>query len=87
MRNDSQAYREARKRILAPDPLYCGICGEVIDKTLKYPDPGSPTVDHVIPISKGGHMLRNLRPAHASCNKERQNRPQREETTRHCFDW
>lgn len=32
------------------------------------------TVDHVIPVSLGGgNNLKNLRPAHASCNERRGN--------------
>lgn len=87
MKDDSQAYRELRKRVLSPNPLYCGICGEVIDKTIKYPAEGAPTVDHVIPVSKGGGMLGNVRPAHAGCNRKRQNKSQTLEPTRHAMDW
>lgn len=37
--------------------------------------PGSTTADHVIPRSKGGAVydLRNLQPAHKSCNESRGN--------------
>ena len=40
---------------------------------LKYPDPMSKTVDHIIPIAKGGHPsdLSNLQLAHRCCNRQK----------------
>ena len=40
---------------------------------LKYPDPMSKTVDHIIPIAKGGHPsdLANLQLAHRWCNRQK----------------
>ena len=51
----------------------CGICGQPVDLTLKFPDPMSPTVDHIIPVSKGGHpsSLENLQLAHRWCNRQK----------------
>lgn len=59
-----------RKRILSTQNI-CGICGKPVDKKLKYPDPMSPTVDHIIPIARGGHPsdIDNLQLAHMSCNR------------------
>lgn len=53
----------------------CGICGKPIDKNIKYPDPMSATVDHIIPISKGGHPsdINNLQLAHFCCNRQKSN--------------
>lgn len=48
----------------------CSLCGKPIDYTLKWPDPGSFTADHVVPLSlleKGDparQSLANLAPAH-----------------------
>ena len=69
------AYEAARKRILATATV-CAICGRPLDKSLKSPDPMSATVDHIIPISKGGHPYdpENLQPAHRCCNREKSNR-------------
>ena len=63
-------YRRNRKRILASQSV-CAICGRPVDKELKAPDPMSPTVDHIIPINKGGHIsdLNNLQLAHWICNR------------------
>ncbi|OYN89298.1 HNH endonuclease [Parenemella sanctibonifatiensis] len=54
----------------------CGLCGQPIDLDLKYPDPNSFTVDHLVPSSLGGSDdYRSLRPAHARCNRARSNGP------------
>lgn len=72
-RRKTAAYSKARKVILAPDPLFCELCGYLIDKRLRYPEPGSASVDHIIPISRGGDPadLTNMRPAHLGCNSQR----------------
>ncbi len=67
-----QEYERNRKKILASQDI-CGICGKPVDKSLKYPDPWSATVDHIVPIAKGGHPadLDNLQLAHRCCNREK----------------
>lgn len=64
------AYQKNRKTILASQSV-CAICGKPVDKELKAPDPLSPTVDHIVPINKGGHpsALENLQLAHWICNR------------------
>ena len=49
----------------------CAICGNPVDMNLKWPHPLSKTVDHIIPISKGGHPsdIDNLQLAHFICNR------------------
>lgn len=62
-------YESNRKKILATEDV-CYICGKFVDKKLKFPHPMSATVDHVIPLSKGGsNDLDNLRLAHNICNR------------------
>ena len=65
-------FRSNKKRILATQDV-CGICGKPVDKTLKYPHPLSATVDHIIPLAKGGHPsdLANLQLAHFCCNRQK----------------
>lgn len=67
-----QSYQKNRKIILATQDT-CGICGHFVDKKLKYGDPMAPTVDHIIPIAKGGHpsALDNLQLAHWTCNRQK----------------
>lgn len=51
------------------DREMCGICSTAVDMTLIYPDPGSPSLDHVIPLSRGGeHTWENVQLAHLGCN-------------------
>lgn len=59
-----------RKKIYATQTI-CGICGKPVDFSLKYPHPMSPTIDHIIPINKGGHPsdIDNLQLAHFCCNR------------------
>ena len=64
---------EKNKRIIFKTQCTCGICGLPVDMDLKYPDPMSKTVDHIIPIAKGGHPsdLSNLQLAHRWCNRQK----------------
>ena len=73
---DSSAHRAAftrnKKKILATQSV-CAICGRPVDKSLSYPHPMSATIDHIIPIAKGGHPsdLDNLQLAHWTCNRQK----------------
>ncbi len=64
------AYEKNRKRVLNENEV-CALCGLPIDKRLKFPDPMSATVDHIIPVAKGGHPSdpANLQIAHLICNQ------------------
>lgn len=52
------------------DKWICALCGLIVDKSLfGTKHPMGPSLDHVIPVSKGGkHTLDNLQLAHISCN-------------------
>lgn len=64
---------EKNKQVIYKTEDICWICGQPVDKSLKSPDPMSKTIDHRIPVSKGGHPsdLDNLRLAHRKCNREK----------------
>ena len=66
------AYERNRKRILKTQNT-CGICGYPVDVTLKPPNPMAPAIDHIIPVSKGGHpsAIENLQLSHAACNRQK----------------
>lgn len=73
--HNGHQWRQIRKAVLSVEPLIC-FCGGAIDKRLPYPHPGSPSVDLIVPWSKGGSPLdiNNLRPAHLAHNIGRGNR-------------
>lgn len=51
------------------DGWICQICYEPVDASVKWPDPKSPSLDHTIPLSKGGHHVwENVALAHLDCN-------------------
>ena len=81
------AFEAARRKILATQDI-CGICGKPVDKTLKSPHPMSATVDHIIPLDKGGHPsdLSNLQLAHRCCNREKSNKLVREDYAQNTID-
>ena len=55
--------------IFERDGWVCGICHEPIDPEVKWPDPMSKSLDHIIPISEGGvHTRANVRASHLGCN-------------------
>ena len=62
---------DKNRQVILKTQTICGICGDQVDFSFKFPHPLSPTVDHIIPISKGGHpfALENLQLAHRYCNR------------------
>lgn len=54
----------------------CALCGEAIDPTLSRPNPMMRSLDHIIPISRGGpHSQENLQWTHLVCNMRKGARP------------
>jgi len=69
-----------RERIAERDGWRCHLCGERVSKTKVWPDPMSASLDHVVPLSKGGaHTPANVRLAHVSCNVAKGDRAQGEQ--------
>ena len=62
---------ERNKKIIFKTQSVCGICGKSVDLSLKPPNPLAACIDHIIPVSKGGHPsdINNLQLAHWSCNR------------------
>ncbi|MGW6872901.1 HNH endonuclease [Streptomyces xanthophaeus] len=90
-RRCSRAYHKAQRRaqqlsaahevinralVFERDDWRCHLCGsEVLKKAADGYHPSNPTVDHVVPLSRGGdHVMANLRTAHALCNSTKGNR-------------
>lgn len=66
------AFARNSKKIIKTQEV-CGICGRPVDKSLRYPNPMAASVDHIIPISRGGHPsdINNLQLAHWICNRQK----------------
>jgi 5-methylcytosine-specific restriction endonuclease McrA len=76
--------RRARKRgvfvedvdpqaVFERDEWTCHICGEFVDPKLKHPNPLSASLDHIIPLAKGGeHSYDNCATSHLQCNVRKQ---------------
>lgn len=51
------------------DAWVCGLCSEAIDQAIRWPHRMSPTLDHIVPLSRGGpHVRSNAQAAHLACN-------------------
>lgn len=63
-------FEKNKARIYATQSV-CGICGKPVDFSIKYPDPMSACIDHIIPVSRGGHPsdISNMQLAHRTCNR------------------
>jgi hypothetical protein len=77
-------YRERAKRAGVPyepinkkvvferDGWRCGICRRKVNRHLKYPDPMSASLDHIIPFAlKGPHLYTNVQLSHLQCNVDK----------------
>lgn len=67
--------------VFAPDEIHardgwtCLLCREPIDQGIAWPHPKSPSIDHVIPLSRGGvHTRSNVQSAHLGCNSSKGDR-------------
>ncbi len=59
--------------IFTRDDWVCQICGRKINRRLKHPNPLSASVDHIIPLSKGGDDSPvNVQASHLRCNVGKQ---------------
>lgn len=75
VKRDTTRRDRDRARIRRSQPA-CHICGEAIDYSLPYLDPGEFVVDHVVPLDKGGvDDITNKAAAHRACNRAKSNRP------------
>lgn len=65
---DTEALWEASQGV-------CGLCSEPLFEGPVFPDPLSPSLDHIVPLSKGGtHTQDNIQLAHLGCNVRKGNR-------------
>ncbi len=70
-----RAVRVDRLAIFERDGWVCQLCGEAVDPAREFPDPLSPSLDHVIPLDRGGaHVPENCQLAHFGCNASKGSR-------------
>ena len=67
------------KKLIKRDGMRCAICGGMCDWSdrswTKYTGPLYPSIDHIIPMAKGGpHTWSNVQVAHIICNSEKGDR-------------
>jgi 5-methylcytosine-specific restriction endonuclease McrA len=56
------------------DDWTCRLCGSLIPPLASWPDPLFGTVDHVVPLNRGGtHTWSNVQAAHLRCNMSKNN--------------
>lgn len=58
-------------------PWVCGLCGAPISRDIKFPDPMSWSLDHIIPLAKDpgrvyAYDKDYVQPAHLRCNGSKQ---------------
>jgi 5-methylcytosine-specific restriction endonuclease McrA len=67
--------RDRHRQIIARGKPPCALCGEPIDYTLPYMDPGEFVVDHITPLKRGGtDTIDNKQAAHRRCNRSKSDR-------------
>lgn len=61
--------------VFVRDGWVCYLCGLQVDRDVRWPDPWSPSLDHVVPLAAGGaHSLENTRCTHLRCNMSKNDR-------------
>ena len=61
--------------IATRDRHICGLCGDKVNMALVVPDLKAPTIDHIIPLAKGGDDTKiNVQLAHFACNSRKGHR-------------
>lgn len=64
-----------RLEIFERDKWTCGICELPVDQDARWPDAGSASLDHIVPLAKGGsHSRANTQCAHYHCNSVKHTR-------------
>lgn len=72
---DPDAQDIDRDEIGIRDGWRCGLCQRRVNRNLPYPNPMSASLDHIVPLSKGGkHASENVQISHLRCNMAKGNR-------------
>lgn len=74
-KRDPSADLFAPVEIFVRDNWTCGICSTPVDRSKKFPDAGSISLDHIVPLSRGGlHTRANTQASHLGCNIRKNDR-------------
>lgn len=61
-----------RAKVFRDSNWTCGLCGFPVNSRLRYPNPLSASLDHIVPLVAGagspGHVQSNCQLAHFHCN-------------------
>lgn len=69
LKRDAYVARVHSSKVFLRDDYECQLCGEPLAMTARVPHRLAPTIDHVIPLAKGGtHEPTNVQAAHFYCN-------------------
>lgn len=64
--------RISPRRVFERDGWRCGICHHPINRHVAVPSPMAATVDHIVPLARGGpHSYANVQAAHFMCNSRK----------------
>ncbi|WP_374101236.1 HNH endonuclease [Curtobacterium flaccumfaciens] len=64
-----QRGKYTRRAIFQRDGGVCHLCLSVVDESLVYPNPMSFSIDHIVPLARGGADEEgNVRTSHLGCN-------------------
>ena len=76
-----QFSKDARSEAIHPKDVFerdgwkCQLCGRKLKRDAPWGHPKEPTIDHIVPVSRGGaHVLANVQAAHRACNLVKGNR-------------
>lgn len=59
----------SRADVFTRDGFVCQLCKRSVRRSAVVPHPLAPTLDHIVPLSRGGeHSMANLQTAHFLCN-------------------
>jgi 5-methylcytosine-specific restriction endonuclease McrA len=68
-RADRPKARAFRASVAERDGWRCQLCGASVDRERTHPDPWSGSLDHIVPLARGGtNDFANLQLAHLGCN-------------------
>ena len=70
MSREQRYMYERNSEVVKRRDSQCALCGGFVESNIKFPDPMSASIDHILPVSKGGHPcdIDNLQLAHLGCN-------------------